>query len=148
MAQAVVSDFVIWTKHIHGDARLAARIAELKAGETVELQVDGVAGPWRKMDNGKDGRPTPGIRPIGRMQAFWRELYGSRRGDVVTVELAEGAGQGSADPGLTFAALARNEFERQAALDALFSLSSSGPVTEAGRSRDDAYDRELDRQAL
>jgi hypothetical protein len=62
MATTTVSDFVIWTKHIHGDPGLTARIHELWAGQTIELEVDGLTGTWRKMDDGSDGRPTPGIR--------------------------------------------------------------------------------------
>lgn len=148
MARAVVSDFVIWAKHIHGDSKLAARLAALRAGEMVELQVEGVTGAWRKMEDGRDGRPTPGIRPIGRMQAFWRELYASRKGDVVSLELAPERPTSPAGS-LIFPALARNEFERQAALDSLLSLANRGYSSD-GRpfDRDEAHDRELDRENL
>ena len=87
MARTTISDFVIWAKQIHDDEDIGQRIASLSAGQTIDLIVDGVRGVWRKMDDGKDGRPTRGIRPLGRAQEFWRTLYESRRGDVVSLEL-------------------------------------------------------------
>ena len=56
MATTTVSDYVIWAKHIHGDPELVARIHALWAGQTIELEVDGLRGTWRKMDDGADGR--------------------------------------------------------------------------------------------
>ena len=88
MAKTPVRDVVIWSKHIHGDGELLASLEALQGGETVDLIVEGVRGVWRKMADGKDGRSTSGIRPVGAAQAFWKELYESRRGDVVEVELA------------------------------------------------------------
>ena len=89
MAKTPVRDVVIWAKHIHGEDQLVARLNAMQGGETIELRIDGFSGTWRKMTDGRDGRSTPGIRPIGAAQAFWRELYASRRGDVVDVEPAQ-----------------------------------------------------------
>ena len=86
MAKTPVKDVVIWAKHIHGEDELVARLNALRGGETIELRIDGFRGTWRKMADGRDGRSTPGIRPIGAAQTFWKELYASRRGDVVDVE--------------------------------------------------------------
>jgi hypothetical protein len=88
MAKTPIRDVVIWAKHIHGDGELLANLEALQGGETIDLIVDGVRGVWRKMADGKDGRSTSGIRPVGAAQTFWKELYASRRGDVVDVELA------------------------------------------------------------
>ena len=86
MAKTTIAPFVIWAKQVH-DAALAERIIKLSAGETIDLVVDGVRGAWRKMDDGKDGRPTPGLRPLGQAKPFWRKLYTERRGTLVEIEV-------------------------------------------------------------
>ena len=143
MAQTTVSDFVIWAKHVHGDPTVAERILALKAGETVRLRVDGVLGAWRRMDDGRDGRPTRGIRPIGRTQAFWRELYSARRGEVVTVELLEDAGRETPRAALPISPpFAASEAERRAAAEAFLALAGQGWRSEGPYGpRDEIYDR-------
>src|SRR3990167_4476369 len=129
MATTTVSDFVIWTKHIHGDAALVARLVELAAGDVLNLQVNGVEGAWRKMDDGKDGRPTPGLRPIGNAQNFWRTLYRTRRGQTVEIEIASPRTSGVSEDArafLTAEVVVRSETERSAALDAFLSLARQG----------------------
>ncbi|CAN5460113.1 hypothetical protein BH10PSE4_BH10PSE4_29250 [soil metagenome] len=149
MARTAVRDVVIWVKHIHGDD-VSQRVLGLRGGETLDLLVDGVAGSWRKMDDGRDGRPTTGIRPIGRMQDFWRELYASRRGDVVTLELCQTNGELAMErSNLIFAPLARTEETRRSALEAFLNLKDAGyGSTGAVITRDDMHDRELDREGL
>lgn len=140
-AHTEVRDYVIWSKHLHGDLRLPARIEALEAGETIELEVDGVPGTWRKMDQGKDGRPTPGIRPLGSAQAFWRDLYRSRRGAVVSVSLAAER-DGVRRASVLFPALGRTAEERQASLEALLAMQGQGWRSDgAGFDRDEAHDR-------
>ena len=150
MATTTVSDFVIWTKHIHGDDQLAARVAGLRAGEILSLEVDGIEGPWRKMDDGKDGRPTPGLRPIGRAQELWRDLYKTRRGDVVRLEAPQAPGSGFEEQGAIFEArvvtaarrLERTDESRRTALDAFLALAGQGWKSE-GRTltRDELHER-------
>jgi len=137
MTYTKISDYVIWAKHLDGEAR--DRILALKAGEVLRLSVDGVPGSWRKMDDGRDGRPTPGLRPEGRTAEFWRELYKARRGDVVSVELADGG----RPPLPIYPPLAKTETERQAALDAFLSLAGQGWKSDGPYGpRDELYDRE------
>jgi hypothetical protein len=139
-AQTEVRDYVIWSKHIHGDQALARRIETLAPGQTLHLKVDGVRGTWRKMDQGKDGRPTPGIRPLGAAQQFWRELYKSRRGAVVSVALLDDEAQ---DRGRQAAAvLGRDGAERDAALQALLAMRGQGWRSDgAPFDRDAAHER-------
>jgi hypothetical protein len=147
MARTAVRDVVIWVKHIHGED-VSERVLGLQGGETLDLVVDGVRGAWRKMDDGRDGRPTTGIRPIGRMQDFWRELYSGRRGDVVTIELPQ-ADDAVERSGLTFSSLARTPEERKSALEAMLSLKGAGYRNNGVViTRDDMHDRELDREGL
>ena len=139
MAQTTVSDFVIWAKHIHGDPALAEQILALTPGETVRLRVDGVVGAWRRMDDGRDGRPTRGIRPVGGTQAFWRKLYAQRRGDVVDIELTDG----KLGPALAISpSLAGSDAELQAAAESFLALAGQGwRSTGPYGPRDDLYDR-------
>ena len=139
-AKTEVRDYVIWSKHLHGDPRLAERIESLTPGQTVQLEVDGVPGTWRKMDQGKDGRPTPGIRPLGAAQLFWREMFRSRRGAVVSVALSdEGV---TVRAGNAFEALGRDEAEREAALEALLAMRGQGWRSDGSTfDRDAAHER-------
>lgn len=132
MAQTTVSDVVIWSKHVRGED-LAERLVALRGGETVSLIVDGVRGSWCKMRDGKDGRPTPGIRPVGNAQKFWQDLFQSRKGETVTIALPDD--DGHKGQGL-FPAMAKSEDEREAALHAL--LNHPGwPVQGPDMTRDE-----------
>jgi|TARA_R110002051_G_C8616291_1_gene482629 hypothetical protein len=135
-ARTEVRDYVIWSKHLHGDPGLPARIEALSPGDVIDLEVDGMRGSWRKMDQGKDGRPTPGIRPLGSAQEFWRDLYRSRRGDVVSVNLIEATPGAAQRATVILPALGRTDEERRAALDALLALAGQG-----WRSDGDGFDR-------
>jgi hypothetical protein len=66
------------------DSSLHARVLKLAAGATIRLEVDGVVGEWKKMKDGADGRPTPGIKPVGAMAKVWARLQ-ERRGQNVRV---------------------------------------------------------------
>ena len=142
MARTTISDFVIWAKQIHDDEDIGQRIASLSAGQTIDLIVDGVRGVWRKMDDGKDGRPTRGIRPLGRAQEFWRTLYESRRGDVVSLELPAEETRRVRAAVLLSPPLARTEEERRAALQALLDAGQQGWRSDgAYMSRDEMHER-------
>ena len=83
MAYVEIRDHAVWIKHVHGDAPLAELLLSMRAGDIVELEIDGHVGTWRKMDNGKDGRPTPGLRPLGKARVAWLKQQ-ERRGELVT----------------------------------------------------------------
>ncbi|HEX3916601.1 MAG TPA: hypothetical protein VHW60_04625 [Caulobacteraceae bacterium] len=148
MATTAVSDYVIWAKHIHDDADLVERIRCLWAGQTIRLEVDGVSGTWRRMDDGKDGRATLGVRPIGAAQEVWRALYKERRGAVVSVKAAEEyAGVEEAPEiarrgALMFAPMGRTADERAAAIAALLDAHNLGYSSD-GRTmtRDEMHER-------
>lgn len=141
-ARTEVRDYVIWSKHLHGDPALQARIETMAPAEVLDLEIDGVKGSWRKMDQGRDGRPTPGIRPLGSAQDFWRDLYRSRRGDVVSVALASDAPSAAQRAAVIMPALGKTEEERQASLDALLAFAGQGWMSDgAPFDRDDAHQR-------
>ena len=83
-----VRDHVLWTKHIRGDYALTATLDALSERSSIDLEVDGCRGTWQKMDDGRDGRPTPGIKPLGPARLHWHDLFQEKRGRTVTVTLA------------------------------------------------------------
>jgi len=87
MSIVEVRDHALWAKHIHGNEPLKQKILELPEKELIELVVDGWRGAWKKMDDGKDGRPTPGLKAIGTAQSKWHGLQ-DQRGSVVSIEEA------------------------------------------------------------
>lgn len=137
MAYTTVSDWVIWAKHVHGDPTLAQAIRRLEPGQAIRLRVEGVAGRWRKMDRGRDGRSTDGVRPLGEARVFWRELYKARRLDVVDIELDD-----PSDSAIRAAPGPASKVERDAALDAFLSLAGQGWRSDGDYGpRDELYDR-------
>ena len=84
MGYVAITDNSIWAKQIEGGKALKERILSLAPGETIDLEVDRIVGRWEKMRNGRDGRSTPGIKPIGPMKEIWKGFQ-SRRGEVVEV---------------------------------------------------------------
>ena len=74
----------IWTRGIEGDPALVDQILSMAPGETIDLEIEGVVGTWEKMKNGRDGRETRGIRPIGPMREVWRSVL-QRRGSLVKI---------------------------------------------------------------
>ena len=89
MSLVEVRDHVLWAEHIHGNDPLKTEITELSAGCLIELEIDGFLGTWEKMADGKDGRPTFGIKPRGTAQTRWHELQ-ARRGACVTIQKRSG----------------------------------------------------------
>jgi len=86
-----VRDAVLWCKHIRGSGVLRDSLLALPEGASVELLVDGQRGTWEKMRNGRDGRPTPGLKPHGAARADWQDLSREKRGMSVTIALLEPA---------------------------------------------------------
>lgn len=85
MSTLAIQDNVVWAKHVE-DETLRNRILQLRAGERIELLVDGIAGRWEKMKTGRDGKPTTGIKPVGAMAEIWNERFFPRKGDRVPVQ--------------------------------------------------------------
>ena len=148
MATTTVSDYVIWAKHIHDDNELVERVRSMWSGQTIRLEVDGVRGTWRKMDDGADGRPTMGLKPVGAAQEVWRYLFKHRRGEVVTLKVAEEFG-GMAEASsfavsgaLIFAPLGKTVEEREAALAALLDGARQGYSSDGrAMTRDEMHER-------
>lgn len=86
MASVVIRDDAIWIGHIEGNQALQERLRQLRAGDVLDLEVDGIVGTWERMRDGRDGRPTLGIKPISHMKQVWAEM---RRRTGRTVHIRE-----------------------------------------------------------
>ena len=85
MSLVEVRDHALWIKHIHKNEALKSTLVNLAAGDLVELRVNGFQGVWKKMEDGKDGRPTPGIKGLGKARDHWHGLQ-ENRGDLVSIQ--------------------------------------------------------------
>jgi hypothetical protein len=85
MGKVRINDDAIWLKHIEGDAGLGNRIRSMRAGDLVDLEVNGIVGRWQRMRDGRDGRPTFGIRPVAEMREVWTRLRKTSTGELVSV---------------------------------------------------------------
>jgi hypothetical protein len=85
MSVVEVRDHALWAKHVHGADDLRRKIEAMPAGTLISLEVDGVKGTWKKMDDGDDGRPTSGIKPIGPAKSRWAALQ-AQRGALVSIK--------------------------------------------------------------
>jgi hypothetical protein len=90
MGRMVVRDNALWAKHIENDSELVRRILALPSDAPITLLVDRIPVRFRKMRDGTDGRPTPGLRPEPAFKPFWDAMQ-ERRGEVVEVSLDGGA---------------------------------------------------------
>lgn len=80
-----VRDHALWIKHIEGPPATLEWLAAIPGGQSLRLVVDGVEGEWRKMKDGKDGRPTAGFLPHGEAaKAHWHALQ-LQRGSWVSL---------------------------------------------------------------
>lgn len=69
--QVEVRDHALWVRHIQGDA-------------AVHLEVDGVAGDWRKMADGSDGSDgRPRLKPVKEPARGRRHALQTQRGGTV-----------------------------------------------------------------
>lgn len=138
MASVTVNDVTIWVKHIHGDTQLKESLEALPAGQTVRLRIDGVLGAWCKMADGRDGRPTRGIRPLGEASDHWQRLYRENRKKVVAIEMDGESRRGSITPTPSPA----TEEERKAAIESLLAMAGQGWKSDGPYGpRDECYDR-------
>lgn len=86
MSYITVRDDAIWARHVE-DPDVAARIRELLPNETLLLVVEGTPVRFAKMRDGKDGRPTQGVKPADEeARRFWHAMQ-SRRGERVRLSL-------------------------------------------------------------
>ena len=73
-AMIEVRDVVLWPQHVRGAPALRDRLLALSAEAVVRLRVDGRITTWSRMKDGKDSRPTSGLRPSDQeTRVLWRQ---------------------------------------------------------------------------
>jgi hypothetical protein len=86
MATVLNNDDAIWLKHVKADANALALLRQVPAGTALRLEIEGVAGDWVRMADGRDGRPTLGLKPVGKTLTFWKSMK-SRRGEYLEFKI-------------------------------------------------------------
>ena len=82
------NDDVIWLKNVFADSNTLALLRQIPASTRLKLDIEGYRGDWERMADGKDGRPTLGLRPIGKTLDFWKSMK-SRRGDHLEFKIVD-----------------------------------------------------------
>ena len=72
------NDDVIWFKYVDADSNTIALLRQLPASTRLKLEIEGYRGDWERMSDGKDGRPTEGLRPVGKTKEFWKTMKPKR----------------------------------------------------------------------
>ena len=83
-----IRDDSLWIKHVNIDEDALALLGYMPENTRVIFEIAGTQGEFAKMADGKDGRPTPGYKPIGPMKEFWSKLQ-QKRGDFVSFKIIE-----------------------------------------------------------
>jgi hypothetical protein len=82
------NDDAIWFKHIHADSDTLALLHQVSPGAKLKIEIEGVRGDWQRMADGKDGRPTLGLKPVGMTVEFWKRMK-SRRGEHLRFRIVD-----------------------------------------------------------
>ena len=85
----LVNDDAIWLKSIDADANLIALLGQLEQGTPVYLEIEGGQLRFEKMRDGRDGRPTPGLKPVGESRDVWKRFRDTRRGERLAFRVVE-----------------------------------------------------------
>ena len=80
-----IRDHSIWIKHIYEGEKLQKYLLGMEQNTLVELEIDGFKGHWIKMSDGKDGRKTNGIKPVGVTKKYWLKMQ-ERRGELISIK--------------------------------------------------------------
>ncbi len=87
MGWMILRDDSIWFSHINDAPELVKKARDLNEGEPLDLIINGQPARFLRMNRGKDGRPTPGLKPSAGSFPFWRRMQ-DKRGERVSIDLA------------------------------------------------------------
>ena len=82
-------NYALWVEQIHGNPELKARITAMEAGESIELEVEGVRSQWRKIVLPGKAGPRHGLTTSGEAQRHWHALRNYRHGGLATLRVCD-----------------------------------------------------------
>jgi hypothetical protein len=82
------NDDAIWLKNVNADHNTIALLRQLPGGARIKIEVEGTQGEWERMQDGRDGRPTLGLKPVGRTLDFWKSMK-PRRGEHLDFKIID-----------------------------------------------------------
>ena len=85
MSFAEVRDHALWKDNLYGNQPLQEKIASLKDGDQIELEVDGVRGTWARITGSDNGRPRPGLKASGEALQLWLALRDEKYAGIASV---------------------------------------------------------------
>jgi hypothetical protein len=88
MGTLLNNDDAIWLKTVTADQMTVSYLRQLPAGSRIRLAIEGTPGEWEKMADGRDGRPTLGLKPVGRTREYWKGLK-HRRGKLLDFKVLD-----------------------------------------------------------
>ena len=88
MGKLLNNDDAIWLKHVSADSDTVAMLHRIPAGAKLKIEIEGISGEWQRMADGKDGRPTLGLKPVGPTVDFWKSMK-SRRGELLQFKIID-----------------------------------------------------------
>ena len=68
------NDDMIWLRHVSADPDTIEMLHQIPGDTRLRLEIEGVRGDWARARDGKDGRPTFALRPVGKTADFWKTM--------------------------------------------------------------------------
>ena len=88
MASFLNNDDAIWLKNVNADPHTLGLLRRMQAGTRLKLEIEGRLGDWERMADGRDGRPTFGLKPVSQTVEFWKSMK-SRRGEYLQFKILD-----------------------------------------------------------
>lgn len=80
MSTIKIADICLWPAHIDGNPELRERLISLADGELVVLKIGKTSGTFRKMVQGKNPRPTSGLKlACDATRAWWTVMFSEQK---------------------------------------------------------------------
>ena len=90
MGTVLNNDNAIWLKHVKASRDAMALLRQFPPGAIIRLEIEGFRGDWQRMAAGRDGRPTLGLKPVGKTLEFWKSME-ARRGEQLSFRVIDPA---------------------------------------------------------
>lgn len=88
MGNFLNNDDAIWLKNVNADSNTVSLLKQIPGGTRLKLEIEGVRGDWERMADGKDGRPTFGLKPVAKTAEYWKSMK-TRRGEYLEFKVVD-----------------------------------------------------------